>query len=582
MASSLLNRRQILKGAAAVGGAAVAGATVSRANAAPPIASPADLSTCERLDAVAYTADERALIFDELEGMVDRIRRRRAAVQLTEADAPAMTFDPRLPGMSFAPQENRVLLAAPMQAALPSDEASIAFAPLVTLSRWIKAGVITSSRLTDLYLNRIQRYAPKLECFVTITADLAREQAHKADVELRSGRYRGPLHGIPYGLKDLFDTAGVRTSWGAEPYKDRMPATDATIVTRLRDAGAVMLGKTTLGALAYGDKWFGGITRNPWNSDEGASGSSAGSASATAAGLCGFAIGTETMGSIVSPSARCGATGLKPTFGRVPRTGAMPLCWSLDKAGPICRGAEDTALVLSVLNGTDNMDPSAIDFGFSYDGPSVQKEELRIGYNPAWFADGATGSDRKALATLKELGFRLVPIELPKLPYNTMLTNLEVESAAMFEELTLSGRDDLMSWQEAAAWPNTFRAARFHSAVESLQLDRFRRRTMGIMAEVYKQVDLIVCPHFAGDMLVISNFTGYPSLTLPVGMEKRPTLPLTGARRDIPVPDRVVPHAITLWGNLFREDQLIAVGQLLERSLNFAANRPELTAKEGL
>ncbi|MCJ9428149.1 amidase [Kordiimonas marina] len=579
--SNLLNRRQILKGAGAVGGLAATGIVSSVAAGAPakadvPIKSPEELSVAEKLMDVHYTPAERAQIFDTLEEAVDRIRLRRAHVKLTEHDVPALIFDPRLPGRTYAAQENKVTLAGGKPGALPKRDEDIAFAPLTALSHWVHTGQITSARLTEIYLKRIDRYAGELECFVTLTADLARAQAKQADAELKASHDRGPLHGIPYVLKDLFDTKDILTTWGAAPYRDRVPKDDAAVTSRLREAGAVLLGKSTMGALAWGDKWFGGVTRNPWNRDEGSSGSSAGSAAATAAGLCGFSIGTETYGSIVSPSSRCGVTGLKPSFGRVPRTGAMPLCWSLDKVGTLCRGVEDTPLVIAALNGPDGKDPYAIDMGFAYDGPAMKDADITLGYDPAWFEAEATDADRAALKTLKGLGFRFKKISLPDLPYKTLLTNLEVEAAAAFEELTLSDRDDLLVSQQTNAWPTLFRAARFHSAVESLQLDRFRRQVMVMMADIYKDVDVIVCPNWNDDILVISNYTGYPSLTLPTAMEKRETKLLTGTKADGPRPIRSVPHAITLWGNLFREDQLLAVGRKLEAAAGFAKNRPAL------
>jgi Asp-tRNA(Asn)/Glu-tRNA(Gln) amidotransferase A subunit family amidase len=573
-----LDRRQILKGAGILGGIAAARAAYAYVPETPnpPVKTPAELAIAERIAGVRYTPDERAMILDELEDMLDRLRRRRAGVKLRNSDAPAMAFDPRLPGKPYLVQAGEVKLAAEAPGLLPGDEA-IAFAPVSAQAYWIRNGLLTSSRLTDIYLSRIKKYDGKLNSFITVTEKLAREQAYEADVEIRSGRYRGPLHGIPYGLKDIIDTKGIRTTWGATPYKDRVADEDAAVTKRLRDAGAVLLGKVSLGALAYGDLWFGGVVRNPWNLDEGASGSSAGSAAATVSALCSFAIGTETMGSIISPSTRCGATGLRPTFGRVPRTGAMALCWSLDKIGPICRTVEDTALVLEAINGHDAGDPGSLGWGFAYDGSTAGAADLRIGYDPAWFTgEDATDLDRQVLDHLKAMGFKLTEISLPKLPYSTLLSTVEVEAAAAFEELTLSDEDDTLVWQGDKAWPNTLRAARFHSAIEYVQLDRFRRQVMEVMHGIYEQVDLIACPNFAGDMLVITNYTGHPSLTLPLGLIKRQTFPLTGEDDKKLGFERRVPYGFTLWGNMFREDQLIGVGRLLERSANFDANRAAL------
>lgn len=568
-----MDRRGFLKGAGAVGGFAVsAGALAQESN---PLSAPSDLAIAEKLVDASYTEEERAVIYEGIEGMVERTRQRRAEVSLANTDAPALTFDPRLPGAEYKTQDNFVRLAADAAGPLPSDE-DIAFASISQQGAWLRSGALTANRLLEIYLERIRTHGPDLECFVTVMEESARNEAFRADSELRSGRDRGPLHGIPYGMKDLADTAGVRTSWGAAPYQNRVPAEDAVIVERLRNAGAVLVGKTTLGALAYGDKWFGGITRNPWNREEGSSGSSAGSASATAAGLVGFSIGTETLGSIVSPSMRCGTTGLRPTFGRVPRSGAMALCWSLDKFGPICRHVDDTALVLAAINGYDPGDPGSLEWGFEYDAAAATASNMKIGYDPSWFeGDEVNALDQSILAQVRDLGFPMQEIKLPELPYSTLITLLEVEAAAAFEELTLSNRDDEMGWQEARAWPNTFRAAHFYSAVEAMQLDRFRRQVMQVMSDIYREVDVVLCPSF-GPLLLITNYTGHPCLVLPAGMENRETVPLTGEPVPEERPVKSVPRGFTLWGNLFREDQILALGSLLERQIGFKSNRPLL------
>lgn len=570
---SKMDRRQFLRASGAVGGLAVGAGAIAQTNN--PLGNPSDLAIAEKLVGANYTEAERAAIYEGLEGMVERTRQRRAEVAIHNEDAPALTFDPRLPGESYHAQENYVRLEDEPTRALPSDE-DIAFASIAEQGAWLRSGALTANRLLDIYLNRIREHGPKLECFITVMEESARAEAFRADSELRSGQDRGPLHGIPYGMKDLADTAGVKTSWGAAPYQNRVPTEDAVIVKRLREAGAVLVGKTSLGALAYGDKWFGGITRNPWNTDEGSSGSSAGSASATAAGLVGFSIGTETLGSIVSPSMRCGTTGLRPTFGRVPRTGAMALCWSLDKFGPICRHVDDTALVLAAINGYDAGDPSSVGWGFEYDAAAAAASDITIGYDPAWFSgENVNALDQSVFEQVRELGFQMKEIALPDMPYGTLITLLEVEAAAAFEELTLSNRDDDMGWQENRAWPNTFRGAHFYSAVEAMQLDRFRRKVMQAMHDLYKQVDIILCPSF-GPLLTITNYTGHPCLVLPTGMENRESVPLTGE----PVPAeravKSVPRGFTLWGNMFREDQILAVGKLLERQINFGSNRPTL------
>jgi len=349
------------------------------------------IAAAEQILGIAYTPAERLLMLDNLDGQIEAAQARRKLVFPNHLP-PASRFDPRLPGAPSPPPRRPLVLSARKTGPLPDSDEDIAFAPVTDLSRWIKSGAITSRRLTDIYLSRIEVLGPQLECFVTVTADLGRAQADAADALLRAGTYLGPLHGIPYGLKDLFDTKGILSSWGAEPYMNRVPDSDARVVERLRAAGAVLMGKTTLGALAYGDIWFGGKTRNPWNLNEGSSGSSAGSAAATAAGLAGFAIGSETLGSITSPSQRCGTTGLRPTFGRVPRTGAMALCWSLDKIGPICRSVEDTVLILDALNGPDQGDLGSLDVPFNFDA-TRSLEGVRMGY-----ALRRPGSKTKGLA----------------------------------------------------------------------------------------------------------------------------------------------------------------------------------------
>ncbi|MCK5575799.1 MAG: amidase, partial [Sphingomonadales bacterium] len=388
-----------------------------------------DVKGAEKLMDVSYTAKEREQIVEGIESQIEAMRAARAFAAPNEL-APAQVFSPRIPGKAYAEQPNSVTLIKAAVPQLPSHEDDIAFAPLTHLSAWIKNKMISSVELTEIYLKRIEKFGPKLECFVTVTADLARRQAITCDVELGNGRYRGPLHGIPYGVKDLMDTNGIKTTWGAMPYKDRVAKDDAIIVKRLREAGAVLIGKTTCGALAYGDIWFDGKTRNPWNVEEGSSGSSAGSASATAGGLVGFSIGTETLGSIVSPSQRCGATGLRPSFGRVARTGTMALCWSLDKIGPICRGVEDTALVLQAINGGDVTDPSSMTTGFHYNG-AKNPRKLTIGFAPEWF-ESANDVELRAFETARSLGFKLKEIKVPEINFGAMVQNLIAEGAAAF------------------------------------------------------------------------------------------------------------------------------------------------------
>jgi Asp-tRNA(Asn)/Glu-tRNA(Gln) amidotransferase A subunit family amidase len=543
------------------------------------------LAEAEKLFGIQFTeAERRQILGGQVEEGEDGYFARQAAslqkrrsMPMPNSLAPATHFDPRLPGVDYPPQENELTLFPETIGTIPDDAESIAFASVKQQARWMTTGQITSRELTDIYLERIARYGDLLECFVTVTADVARAQADRADRERATGQVRGPLHGIPYGVKDLLDTRDIRTTWGAEPYKDRIAESDGAVVRLLQDAGAVMLGKTTLGALAWGDVWFGGETRNPWNPKEGASGSSAGSGSATAAGLCAFGIGTETLGSIVSPSDRNGLTGLRPTFGRVSRVGAMALCWSLDKIGPMCRYAEDTAMVLSVLNGYDEFDAGSIDFGFSYDGRQ-SLAEITIGYDPAWFdGESVNATDKAALAAIRKLGASVVEISLPDLPVDEITPALGIESAAAFEELTLSGRDDLLRRQIDNAWPNSFRQARYFSAVDLVQADRLRRRVMQDAHAFFSQVDVVFGPSFGTPMLTLTNFTGHPCLAMRAGFEEITPRPLFDhPENDTDETLHRIPRSISLWSNLFEEGKLVTVGRALEAELGVAVERPSL------
>ena len=541
------------------------------------------IAGAETVMGVRYTEAERALMADNLQAQVDMARRRRA-VPLPHDLPPALRFDPRPPGFAMpAAEPFRPVAADP--GPLPDREEDIAFAPVAHLAGWIASRALTSERLTGLYLDRIARIGPKLECIALATPELAMQQAKAADAALAAGRHLGPLHGIPYGAKDLLDTAGIATEWGAEPFRGRVPDADAAVVRRLAEAGAVLVCKTTLGALAYGDIWSGGVTRNPWNPREGSSGSSAGSGSATAAGLVGFAIGTETLGSIVAPSVRCGTTGLRPTFGRVARTGAMPLCPSLDKIGPMCRSVADTALVLAAIAGADPGDPSSIVAPFGYD-VAEPVAGLRLGWFPADFAaEGVHDLDRAALDHARALGLELVELVRPDLPYDALMAVLYAEAAASFERLTLDGSDDSLTWQEAGAWPNSFRKARFLSAVDLVGADRLRSLVMRDMDALFGRVDAMIGPCFAGPMLTITNFTGHPCLALRAGFRQSPTrkrLSLAEARLDQGEDGTGalfrVPHAVSLYGRLFDEGTVLRIGAALETSFGVAAERPPVDA----
>ncbi len=506
-----------------------------------------------------------------------RVGPRKATLEPTLA--PATIWDPVLPGQKSGPTQNRFVRSKTDPGPLPSHDDDIAFASVVQLSGWIQLRKITSERLTDIYLKRLREYDPQLHCVISLTSDLAMQQARQADAEIAAGRYRGPLHGIPYGVKDLLDTANIPTTWGAEPYRNRVPQKNAVVVQRLQDAGGVLAAKLSLGALALNDIWFGGQTMNPWLLEEGSSGSSAGPGSATAAGLVAFAIGSETGGSIVSPSMRCGVTGLRPTFGRVARTGAMTLCWSLDKLGPMARYVEDTLLVLNTITGPDPGDVYSIPSNLDFDANASVKG-LRVGYFPAWMKEApATDVDRSALEAVKKVGMVPVEMSLPDWPYDSLDLILFAEGAAAFEELTLSGGLDQLKMQVPDAWPNTFRQARFLSAVDFVQADRLRRKVAIEMARIFSQVDLLLVPSLRDEMLTITNFTGQPSLTLRAGFVE-----VSEARSDwapdpahpLPKfsPPRRVPHGVTLIGRLFEEGTLGEAGMALEKTFAVANERP--------
>ncbi|MGA3187798.1 MAG: amidase [Bryobacteraceae bacterium] len=539
-------------------------------------------SEAEKLVQFELTAAERTQAAGNWRSAIAPLYEMRTGprkVPIESTVAPWSRVDPVLPGTKAGPDQDRFLRSKTESKPLPGNDQDIAFAPLTQLSRWIEERKLTSDRLTRIYLDRLDRFNPKLRCVITLPRDHALAQAKKADEEIAAGKYRGPLHGIPWGAKDLLDTAGIATTYGAEPYKDRVPKEDAAVVKRLNEAGAVLVAKLSLGALALNDIWFGGQTMNPWLLEEGASGSSAGPGSSTAAGLVGFAIGSETGGSIVAPSMRCGVTGLRPTYGRVPRTGAMTLCWSLDKLGPMTRGVEDAMLVLQAISGPDVGDVSSVPSRLDFDaGAGV--EGLRVGYFPAWMKEApATDVDRAALETVRKLGMIPVEVSLPDWPYDSLQLVLFAEGAAAFEELTLSGGLRQLKAQVPDAWPNLFRQARFLSAVDLVQADRFRRKVALEMARVFSNVDLLLVPSLRDEILTITNFTGHPSLTFRAGFVE-----VSQARSDwapdpahpLPTfnPPRRVPHGVTLIGRLFDEGTVGRAGIAMERTFNVAAERP--------
>ena len=547
----------------------------------PPVSS-ATFAEAEKLANVQLTEAERTEAAGNWRKSMAPLYERRTGprkVSIEPEAAPYSRWDPIIPGATAPPQRDQFVWSSPDPGPLPQHHDDIAFAPVTKLSGWIRKRQLSSEQLTEIYLDRIQRLDPRLRCVITTTRDLALAQAKQADQEIAAGRYRGPLHGIPWGGKDLLDTAGIPTTYGAEPFKNRVPQADAVVVKRLHDAGAVLIAKLSMGALALNDIWFGGQTVNPWLLEEGSSGSSAGPGAATAAGLVGFSIGSETGGSIIGPSMRCGVTGLRPTFGRVPRTGAMTLCWSLDKLGPMARSVEDAMLVLHAISGPDAGDLSSVASRLDYD-VHAPIQGLRVGYFPSWMKEEpATDVDRAALEIVRKLGMTTIEVTLPDWPYDSLQIILFAEAAAAFEDLTLTHQVDQLKVQVPDAWPNVFRQSRFLSAVDFVQADRLRRKVANEMVRVFSNVDLLLVPSLRDEMLTITNSTGHPSLTLRAGFVQ-----VSEARTDwapdpkIPMPKfsppRRVPHGVTLIGRLFDEGTMARVGLALERNFAVASERP--------
>lgn len=480
---------------------------------------------------------------------------------LSNSVPPAMMFNPVPVGMKIAHGKSGFRPSPAKRVTLPANREDLAFYSVRELAALVRTRKITSEELTRFFLDRLKRYGPKLECVVTLTEDLALEQAKRADAEIASGKYRGPLHGIPYGAKDLLATAGIRTTWGAAPYTNQVFGCEATVIKRLEAAGAVLVAKTTLGELAMGETWFGGMTRNPWNLEQGSSGSSAGTCSATAAGLLPFGIGTETLGSIVSPCDRCGVTGLRPSYGRVSRTGAMALSWTMDKIGPISRSVEDCALVFNTIYGPDGLDQTLYDTPFKFDAGAKLKH-LRIGYLKSDF-DKERG-DRKenstaALKVMRDLGVELIPVELPDYPLGHISFVLATEAAAAFDDLTRSGQDEWLKQQEAGSWPNTFRQRRFVPAVEFIEAQRIRYLLIQDFARVFEKVDLFLSPPFAGRSLLMSNLTGNPCVVLPDGFTK------AGA-----------PTSICFIGKLFGEAEVLEAALKFQQATDFHRKHPQV------
>ena len=547
-----------------------------------PEVSATTFAEAEKLVQFEMTPAERTVAADSWRKTMAALYERRTGPckpALPTTIAPATRWDPILPGQKSGPEHDRFVRSSIDPGPLPARDEDIAFATVTQLSRWIETRKLNSERLTNIYLKRLQHFDPKLRCVITLTRDLALKQAKQADEEISAGKYRGPLHGIPWGGKDLLDTAGILTTYGAEPFRNRVPAEDAVVVKRLREAGAVLVAKLSLGALALNDIWFGGQTMNPWLLEEASSGSSAGPGAATAAGLVGFSIGSETGGSIISPSMRCGITGLRPTYGRVARTGAMTLCWSLDKLGPMTRSVEDAMLVLHAITGPDAGDVDSVPSHLDFDA-SASIAGLRVGYFPKWMQENpATEVDRAAVDVVRKVGMVPVEVSIPDWPYDSLNLILFAEGAAAFEELTLGGGLRELKAQVPDAWPNIFRQARFLSAVDFVQADRLRRKVAEEMARLFSQVDLLLVPSVRDEMLTITNFTGHPALVLRAGFVK-----VAKARSDwapdpahpLPTfnPPRRVPHGVTLIGELFEEGTMVNAGLALEQAFGVVGERP--------
>jgi Asp-tRNA(Asn)/Glu-tRNA(Gln) amidotransferase A subunit family amidase len=527
----------------------------------------------EEVAGLEFTDDERQLMLSGLDDLrEDYVKLREIAID--NSVSPALHFNPVLPGMDLPSQPPRRRTSRPKLTTRPKDDAELAFLPVTELGNLLRIGAISSEELTTLYLERLKKHDDQLHCVITLTEERALAQARRADRELARGIWKGPLHGVPWGAKDLLAVGGYPTTWGAAPYKDQVIDEDATVVQKLDKAGAVLVAKLTLGALAWGDVWYGEKTRNPWNTEQGSSGSSAGPGSATAAGLVGFSIGSETWGSIVSPSTRCGVSGLRPTFGRVSRHGAMALSWSMDKLGPMCRSVEDCALVFDAIHGADGADSTAVDHPFVWDA-ELDVRSLRVGYLKSIFEekpefdDETSDEDRaraldwhaldlEALAVLESLGVVLVPIELPDLPVNALSFILSAEAGAAFDELTRSGQDDQLTRQIENAWPNVFRQARTIPAVEYIQANRARTLVMREMDRILAGLDCWVSPSYGGFNLLMTNLTGHPTVVVPNGFSSN------GA-----------PTSITFNGRLFGEPEILALARAYQEATGFHLRHPQ-------
>ena len=516
------------------------------------------ISQAERLFGLNFRNDDRDLMLQDLKDQEKNYENIRK-VKIPNDIPPAIQFNPIPKDFRFDTEKKPFVMSGYEGIKSPKDINDLAYLSIGELAELLRTQKITSTDLTKMYLTRLKKYDPQLRCVITLTEDLALRQAKRADDEIAAGKYRGPLHGIPYGAKDLLSVKGYKTTWGSVPFKNQVIDENATVIKKLEEAGAVLVAKTSAGELAWGDVWFGATTKNPWNLKEGSSGSSAGSASSTSAGLLAFSIGTETWGSIVSPSTKCGVTGLRPTFGRVSRAGVMALSWTMDKIGPICRRVEDCAIVFNTISGPDGLDP-VYDFPFNYD-PRIDPKSIRIGYLKKEFAEKypAQKFDADTLEKLRSLGFQLIPMSLPDIPTADLSYILSAEAGAAFDLITRNRQVDSMVRQVRDAWPNVFRASRFIPAVEYIQANRLRYMLIQEMEKKLTDVDLYISPSFGGSNLLLTNLTGHPAVVLPNGFDEKGS-----------------PVSITFIGKLFGEADLLAVAKAYQDSTDFHLKHPPL------
>ena len=511
----------------------------------------------QKIMGLDFTDIEADSMLTDLEGQ----RKSMLAIRklnIPNSVSPALNFNPLPVAYQFPDKVNYFKASTEANLKLPASKDELAFFTVRQLAELIRTKQISSVELTRFFIERIKKYDSKLQFAITITEERALRNAKKADAEIAAGKYKGLLHGIPFGAKDLLAVKEYKTTWGAVPYKDQIIDVDATVITKLENAGAILIAKMTLGELAMGDVWFGGKTKNPWDLNRGSSGSSAGSASAVSAGCMPFAIGSETLGSIVSPSSECGTTGLRPSFGRISKYGAMALSWSMDKLGPITRSVEDCAIVFNAIQGTDNKDLSLISAPFNYSAPiGSSLKGFRIGYIPSEFNRKYANSanDSLSLKKLKEMGAEMVPIELPLLPYRDLIIVLAAESGAAFQELSLSNRDDLMVKQDKNAWPSGFRSAHFIPAIDYIQANRARTILIEQLNKTMKGIDVFIAPAF-GQNLLATNLSGHPCVVLPNGFRNG------------------LPTSITFTGQLFGEGKLLKIAQAYQKSTDFDQKHP--------